>query len=256
MTATDLPRRHRPSFGRQLSIRGFDLFDTPPKALPIAITYVVPFLVSLASSVIALRLERRSSAVTTSLLEREIAAINRFPGQNPNPVTRITEDGLLTYANASSAPVRAGLGVEVGGTLDETTLSRIRAAAAATPPETFEVTDGRRTFEVLSVHIPELGAYNVYGTDITAAKVVARFPDRNTNPVLRMSPAGKLTYANAAGLSIVRGAASRSAPRSPTGCSVTCRRRWPILPRPRPRFQPRAAGPSGSRPCSSRSSTS
>jgi len=173
-------------------------------ALPIAVTYGVPFLVSLVSSVIALRLERRNSAVTTSLLEREIAAINRFPGQNPNPVMRITQDGVMTYANESSGPVRAGLGVEVGGTVDEATLSRIRTAAAAMPPETFEVTDGRRTFEILSIHIPELGAYNVYGTDITAAKVVARFPDRNTNPVLRMSPAGQLTYANAASLPITR----------------------------------------------------
>jgi class 3 adenylate cyclase len=68
----------------------------------------------------------------------------------------------------------------------------------------FEVADGFRTFQVLSVHIPELGAYNVYGTDITAAKVVARFPDRNTNPVLRMSPAGVLTYANPASQPIVR----------------------------------------------------
>ncbi|MBF8289467.1 MAG: Guanylate cyclase protein [Chloroflexi bacterium] len=173
-------------------------------ALPIAVTYVVPFLVSLGSSVIALRLERRSSAVTTALLEHEIAAINRFPGQNPNPVMRVTEDGLMTFANASSAPVRAALGVEVGTTLDGATLARIRTAAAATPPETFEATDGHRTFQVLSVHIPELGAYNVYGTDITAAKVVARFPDKNTNPVLRMSPDGRLTYANPASMPIAR----------------------------------------------------
>ena len=27
------PRRHRPSFGRSLAVRGLDLFDTPPKAL-------------------------------------------------------------------------------------------------------------------------------------------------------------------------------------------------------------------------------
>ena len=176
----------------------------PETALPIAVTYVVPFLVSLGSSVIALRLERRSSAVTTSLLESEIAAINRFPGQNPNPVMRITEDGRMTYANDASAPVRAGLGVEVGETLDEATLSRIRTAAAATPPGTFEVTVGHRTFHVLPVHLPEFGAYNVYGTDITAAKVVARFPDRNPNPVLRMTPDGRLTYANASSLPITR----------------------------------------------------
>jgi len=172
--------------------------------VPIVVTYVVPFLVSLVSSVIALRLERRSSAATSALLEREIAAINRFPGQNPNPVMRVTDEGFVTYANASSAPVRAGLGIEVGSIADEATLERIRTAAAATPPATFEVSDGFRTFEVLAIHIPELGAYNVYGTDITGAKVVERFPDRNTNPVLRMTPAGRLTYANRASLPIAR----------------------------------------------------
>ena len=33
-----------------------------------------------------------------SLLEREIEAINRFPGENPNPVLRMHADGTLVYA--------------------------------------------------------------------------------------------------------------------------------------------------------------
>lgn len=176
----------------------------PEALVPVAITYAVPFLVSLASSIVAVRLERRTSAATSALLEREIEAINRFPGQNPNPVMRITEDGRMSYANASSAAARAALDVEVGGVLGEVNLARLRTAAAATPPETFELTHDHRTFSILPLHIPELGAYNVYGTDITAAKLVARFPDKNTNPVLRISPQGRLTYANPASQPIVR----------------------------------------------------
>src|SRR5262249_52243605 len=56
----------------------------------------------------------------------------------------------------------------------------------------------------LSIHVPDLGVYNLYGTDITAAKVVARFPDRNPNPVQRMTPAGELWYANHASEPITR----------------------------------------------------
>jgi hypothetical protein len=48
------------------------------------------------------------------------------------------------------------------------------------------------------VHVPDLGVYNVYSTDITAAKVIERFPGSNPNPVLRMTPRGVLRYANAA----------------------------------------------------------
>jgi class 3 adenylate cyclase len=171
--------------------------DLPGTAiLPIAASYIAPFLVSLASSVIAVRIERRDRATATDLLEREIDAINRFPGQNPNPVLRMTEDGQLTYANDSSAPVRAALAVEVGGRIHADMAAALVAAARATPPGRVEVTHDRQTFAILPVHVPELAVFNLYGTDITAAKVVERFPDANPNPVLRMSPDGDLRYGN------------------------------------------------------------
>jgi class 3 adenylate cyclase len=177
----------------------------PPGALvPIAVSYLAPFLVSLASSVIALRIERRDQAAATDLLEREIEAINRFPGQNPNPVLRVTERGELTYANVSSAPIQQALEVGVGAELPPRTMDAIRSAASETPPGRLELSYGRQTFAVLPIHVPEMGVYNLYGTDITAAKVVERFPDRNPNPVLRMSPAGELRYGNDASAAIRR----------------------------------------------------
>jgi class 3 adenylate cyclase len=177
----------------------------PPSTLvSIVVSYLAPFLVSLAYSVIAIRIERRDWAVATDLLEREIEAINRFPGQNPNPVLRVTEAGELTYANASSAPVQQALGAAVGSVLPPRTMDGIRAAASETPPGPIELSYGRQTFAVLPVHVPELGVYNLYGTDITAAKVVERFPDRNPNPVLRLSPEGELRYGNDASAPIQR----------------------------------------------------
>ena len=173
--------------------------NLPASAIvPIVVSYLAPFLVSLASSVIALRIERRDRAAATELLEREIDAINRFPGQNPHPVLRMTPDGRLTYANASSAPVRAALGVEVGDMLPDPTRRALLDGAASTPPISIEVAHEHRTFALLPVSVPELGVYNLYGTDITAAKVVERFPDRNPNPVLRMTPSGSLGYGNEA----------------------------------------------------------
>jgi len=176
----------------------------PSSLLPISITYLVPFVVSCASSVIALRSERRTTAATTDLLEREIEAINRFPGQNPNPVLRVTEAGQLTYANSASAPIVDALGLRVGKPVPEPWMARFREAAAASPPGRIEVEHENQTFAILAVHVPELGVYNLYGTDITGAKVVARFPDRNPNPVLRMSPEGRLLYANSASEPITR----------------------------------------------------
>jgi class 3 adenylate cyclase len=126
-----------------------------------------------------------------------------FPGENPNPVMRMSADGVLTYANASSADVLAGVGGVVGERIESGLAASLRRAAMATPRETVEVSAGRRTFALLPVYVPELDAYNIYGTDVTAALVLERFPDRNPNPVMRMTPAGVVEYANEASAPII-----------------------------------------------------
>jgi len=173
-------------------------------ALPIAITYLVPFVVSCLTSTLTIQRQRRTGEEGVELLEREIQAINKFPGQNPNPVLRIDEAGRLTYANDSAAPILAAWNVAVGDRLSPATVEELLAASAASPPHEVEVSHGRRTFAVLAVHVPDLGVYNLYGTDITAAKVVERFPDRNPNPVQRLRPSGELWYANLASQPITR----------------------------------------------------
>ena len=127
-----------------------------------------------------------------------------FPDQNPNPVLRLEGDGRLSYANAAAEPLVTAWGVHVGDELPRAVTDAIRAAAAATPPDRVEVEVDRQTFAVLPIYVPDLGAFNLYGTDITGAKVVERFPGRNPNPVLRMTPDGHLWYANDASAPITR----------------------------------------------------
>ena len=119
-----------------------------------------------------------------------------FPGQNPHPVLRMTEDGTLAYANAAAAPILMAWHATAGEPIAPTVAAALRRAALQDPPGTIEVVHERRTYSVLSIHIPELDAYNLYGTDITAEKVVERFPGQNPNPVLRMTPDGHLWYDN------------------------------------------------------------
>jgi class 3 adenylate cyclase len=168
------------------------------QVLPIAITYAVPFAVSCLTSALTIRRQRRVGDEGVELLEREIQAINQFPGQNPNPVMRMDESGTLAYANASAAPILEAWAATVGERLAPEVVADLRDAATAEPPRDIEVSQGRRTFAVLAVHVADLGVYNLYGTDITGAKVVERFPGQNPNPVLRMTPGGELWYANEA----------------------------------------------------------
>jgi class 3 adenylate cyclase len=125
-----------------------------------------------------------------------------FPDRNPNPVMRVAHDGVLAYANAASQPIREELALRPGEPVPAEFLARLRDAAAASPPAPFEVACGVRTFEILAV--PSGDGLNIYGTDVTARVVVARFPDRNPHPVIRMTPDGTLLYANRASQPIMR----------------------------------------------------
>jgi class 3 adenylate cyclase len=130
--------------------------------------------------------------------------MDRFPDQNPNPVLRMDEAGVLTYANTAATPILDAWGAAVDDALPVSVAEQLRAAAAEVPPGRVEVVSGRLTFDVLAIRVAELDSYNLYGTDITAAKVIERFPDRNPNPVLRITPAGELWYANDASRVITR----------------------------------------------------
>ncbi|TAK03112.1 MAG: adenylate/guanylate cyclase domain-containing protein [Chloroflexota bacterium] len=140
------------------------------------------------------------------LTGEQLAAISRFPDQNPNPVLRMTRDGRLQYANAASAGVMASMAAAVGAPMAGAWHSRIQAAAGSGQP--FEVAVGSATFEILAVDVPELGFVNLYGTDVTARKAVARFPDQNPNPVFRLDWDGRIVYANAASAGLIDGIGS------------------------------------------------
>jgi len=172
--------------------------------LPIALTYAVPYVVSTVSSIASARGQQRMLENEHEIRDIAIESLSQVPGQNPNPVLRLTRDGRLVYANAASAALRAALGIEVGGRLPADLVKELLAAAKETPPRAVERPAGIRTFSWLPIEVPELDLLNLYGTDITAEKVVERFPGRNPNPVMRMSYDGRLIYANEASGPIVR----------------------------------------------------
>jgi class 3 adenylate cyclase len=127
-----------------------------------------------------------------------VGAVERFPDENPNPVLRIADDGVVLYANAAARPILNGWRAEVGERLDADIVADIGRHAATDPPTSFELDDQHRTYGVLPVHVADLGFYNVYGTDITARKAIDKFPNENPHPVIRLSRTGRLTYANPA----------------------------------------------------------
>ena len=149
-----------------------------------------------------------ATARIPELTGEQISAISRFPDQNPNPVLRMGRDGRLIYANLASAGVVASMGATLEAVIPEPWGGRIREAAASGAP--FEVAVGTKTFDVLAVDVPDFGFINLYGTEVTARKAVARFPDQNPNPVFRLDWDGRIVYANAASEDLIAGLGGRS----------------------------------------------
>jgi len=173
-------------------------------AWQVGLSFLVPFLISTLASVLALRGRAPTGRADYQLLEREIEAINKFPGRNPNPVLRMTPDGVLIYANEASEPIREAIGAVVGQPLPAELADGLLQSSRSEVPQPVSITAGLRTFDILAVYVPELDVVNLYGTDVTGARVVARFPDRNPFPVLRQANDGSLLYANQASEPIMR----------------------------------------------------
>ena len=134
-----------------------------------------------------------------------VVSVSSFPDENPNPVLRVARDGTVIYANRASEPILRAL--DAGGRgdrLPDSFTAELATSTAEGAGSRLELASDHRTYAILAVHQPELDAWNVYGTDITGSKVVEKFPDRNPNPVLRVSPDGALIYANAASALITR----------------------------------------------------
>ncbi len=115
-------------------------------------------------------------------------AINKFPDENPNPVLRVASDGTLTYANPASAQVRGALGVEVGDRLPPAMFEEMQAIIQDRAPNDIEVEHRGRIFSLRVVSLFEFESINVYGTDVTAAREVARANEENERLLLNILP--------------------------------------------------------------------
>lgn len=99
--------------------------------------------------------------------EREIEALSRFPGENPNPVIRISKDGVLQYANRAAKPLCERFGARADSRIASPWHERIATIYASGEAEEMEVAAGKRHLLVTAAPIPAQGYVNLYARDIT-----------------------------------------------------------------------------------------
>ena len=176
---------------------------TSQMAWQIPLTVMVPFTVSLLTSATVVGSARRVNSAAHGRLRDQLEAINKFPNLNPNPVMRVSLAGDLLYSNSASDPITSALGISEGDRLPASLFRNLTSEAEKELGGSIEVPAGVKTYSLLPVLFGDLDFINVYGTDITAMKVLNKFPDLNPNPVMKMTGDGTLDYANAAADAVV-----------------------------------------------------
>ena len=134
-----------------------------------------------------------------------INLLKKFPDQNPNPVLRFSNRGVLEYYNSPAKRIIQFFDLEMSEKVNNEDLLNELNKAVSKKIHSFEIKVQSLTYKLKCVYIKELGSINVYGTDITAKKVIDKFPDSNPNPVMRVSYDGVLNYHNKASLKLVGG---------------------------------------------------
>jgi len=127
----------------------------------------------------------------------------RFPEENPNPVMRISTSFELVYANRPARPVVEGIGVEIGDSVPEDVRFAAEDALASGDPQRVTVDANHAIYALTLVPVRGRDYLNVFGSDVTQQRQVesrihdlARFPDENPNPVMRLSRDMVVIYAN------------------------------------------------------------
>ena len=102
--------------------------------------------------------------------EQEIESLARFPAENPNPVIRVTDDGIITYANPASEELLSRLGSRVGQPLPETWRQMVGETPQEGTTQQHDVEVGDRVYGVDLCSVARRDYVNLYAQDITERK--------------------------------------------------------------------------------------
>ncbi len=104
------------------------------------------------------------------LAEKEILSLARFPGDNPNPILRVSRNGLILYANAAARPLLEIWESEVGKIVPDVWCELISEGFESRTSRTVDTYVGERFYTFILAPVVDEGYINIYGNDITQRK--------------------------------------------------------------------------------------
>jgi PAS domain S-box-containing protein len=102
--------------------------------------------------------------------EEEVKRIARFPGENPNPVLRLQQDGRVLYVNDAGQVVMHAWGCQVGDYAPAFWRELVAESAATRSVKVVDVQQGASIWSFFVAPIADEGYVNLYAIDITNRK--------------------------------------------------------------------------------------
>ena len=103
-------------------------------------------------------------------LEIQIKELARFTYENPNPVMRISKEGVLVYANPASGFLIRDWDCQIGQLLPEQWRQLVMGALTSGVRKNIEMEHKGSFFSIIIVPVVEGGYLNLYALDITGRK--------------------------------------------------------------------------------------
>ncbi|MEH0019506.1 MAG: ABC transporter substrate-binding protein [Desulfobacter sp.] len=121
--------------------------------------------------------------------ETHAANLERFPSENPNPVLRISPEGILLYANKGSEKLLEHWGLGPGDRLPSGWHERIPDILKSKRLTQIEEEYAGRWVSLVATPVPEMNYVNIYGMDITALKEA----EKHLQQALKMEAVGTIS---------------------------------------------------------------
>lgn len=128
--------------------------------------------------------------------EREIASLAKLASENPNPVMRINDKGVIVYANDASEPLLTYWDCERGQTLPLYWRNLVASVLREGVNKVYEINIEEQIFSLQLAPISELDYVNIYGRDFTQmrmAELQSRQHQSELVHVCRLSTMGEMS---------------------------------------------------------------
>jgi two-component system cell cycle sensor histidine kinase/response regulator CckA len=102
--------------------------------------------------------------------QEEARSLARFPEENPNPVMRVSSDGVLLYANTASRPILEEWGCAQGEKVPDDHRAFALKSSASGAPMVVELSCGKNRYSMVFTPVVATGYVNIYARDVTEQK--------------------------------------------------------------------------------------